>query len=87
MEKDHHRKAKTLFLMAQSTSSPRLSLLTNPFNPPKVMLETSCFNLNVLVLSFRASGHLDYDARTILLSIQSLLGEYRKVVMKLYELV
>ncbi|XP_072982627.1 uncharacterized protein [Typha latifolia] len=76
MEKDHHRKAKTLFLMAQSTSSPRLSLLTNPFNPPKV-----------LVLSFRASGHLDYDARTILLSIQSLLGEYRKVVMKLYELV
>ncbi|KAG8371005.1 hypothetical protein BUALT_Bualt13G0042100 [Buddleja alternifolia] len=52
-----------------------------PFKPPKVKFETSCFHPNVDVYGNICLDILQdkwssaYDVRTILLSIQSLLGE------------
>ncbi|ONK63495.1 uncharacterized protein A4U43_C07F15740 [Asparagus officinalis] len=52
-----------------------------PFKPPKVKFETACFHPNVDVLGNICLDILQdkwssaYDVRTILLSIQSLLGE------------
>ncbi|XP_022154314.1 ubiquitin-conjugating enzyme E2 20-like [Momordica charantia] len=52
-----------------------------PFKPPKVKFETSCFHPNVDILGNICLDILQdkwtsaYDVRTVLLSIQSLLGE------------
>nr|GLL46422.1 probable ubiquitin-conjugating enzyme E2 C isoform X1 [Ipomoea trifida] len=73
--------------------SYKLSLhfpLDYPFKPPQVKFETMCFHPNVDqygnicldILQDKWSSA--YDCRTILLSIQSLLGEYRKMVRKHY---
>ncbi|THG03890.1 hypothetical protein TEA_029487 [Camellia sinensis var. sinensis] len=75
-----------------------------PFKPPKVKFETVCFhpNLdlygNICLDILQDKWSSAYDVRTILLSIQSLLGdfngcnidlssltEYRKMVEKLYK--
>ncbi|KAL3580039.1 hypothetical protein D5086_017874 [Populus alba] len=77
--KERSQEAKTLFLKEQNTNYRFPSLMT--FKPPKVKFETSCFHPNVDVYGNICLDILQdkwssaYDVRTILLSIQSLLGE------------
>ncbi|GAB2239645.1 hypothetical protein Droror1_Dr00025558 [Drosera rotundifolia] len=58
----------------------------------KVKFETGCFHPNVDVFGnifldiLQEKWSSAYDMRTILLSFQSLLEEYRKMVEKLYKL-
>lgn len=62
-----------------------------PFKPPKVKFDTMCFHPNVDVYGNICLDILQdkwssaYDVRTVLLSIQSLLGEFRKMLSKVYK--
>ncbi|KAI7732053.1 hypothetical protein M8C21_022944, partial [Ambrosia artemisiifolia] len=73
--------------------SYKLSLqfpLDYPFKPPQVKFETMCFHPNIdqfgnICLDIlQDKWSAAYDCRTILLSIQSLLGDYRRMVHKHY---
>ncbi|XP_066289035.1 ubiquitin-conjugating enzyme E2 C-like isoform X2 [Branchiostoma lanceolatum] len=62
-----------------------------PYKPPTVRFETPCFHPNVdehgnICLDIlKEKWSALYDVRTVLLSIQSLLGEYKKTLLERYE--